>query len=130
MEKKTRIAYWIITGLLCFCLLGGIGQLFRVKQVVDGFAPLGYPTYFISILGFWKVMAIIAILIPKFPLLKEWAYAGVFFAMTGASASHIAIHDSAFHIIVPLVIAALAVGSWYLRPASRRITTIGASASI
>lgn len=113
--------YWITTGLLCFCLLGGIGQLFQVKQIVDGFAPLGYPLYFISIIGFWKIMAIIALLIPKFPLVKEWAYAGVFFTMTGASISHIAINDAAFHIIVPLVIAAMAIISRYLRPASRKI---------
>ena len=123
MEKRKHIAYWIATSLLCFCMLGGIGQLFQVKQIVDGFASLGYPTYFISIIGFWKVLAIVAILIPKFPLLKEWAYAGVFFVMTGASVSHIIVKDSAFHIIVPLVIAGLAVCSWYLRPPTRRITT-------
>lgn len=121
MQQKKNIAYWISTGLLCFCMLGGIGQLLQVKQVVEGFAPLGYPTYFISIIGFWKIAAIIAVLAPKWPLLKEWAYAGIFFVMTGATASHIVVHDSAFHIIVPLLIACLAVCSWYLRPASRRL---------
>ena len=127
MDKKKTMGYWVATGLLCFCLLGGIGQLFQVKEVVAGFAPLGYPTYFISIIGFWKVLAIIAVLLPKLPLLKEWAYAGIFFAMTGASVSHIAVHDSAFHSIVPLVIAGLAVCSWALRPASRRVVvTTGA----
>lgn len=124
MEKRRKMAYWLATGLLCFSLLGGIGQLFQVKQVVDGFIPLGYPLYFISIIGFWKVMAIIAILIPKYPLLKEWAYAGVVFAMTGASISHISVNDSVFHIIVPLIIVGLAVTSWYLRPASRRIIPV------
>lgn len=124
METKNKLAYWIITGLLCFCLLGGIGQLFQVKQVVEGFIPLGYPLYFISIIGFWKVMAIIAILIPGRPLLKEWAYAGVFFAMTGASISHISVHDSVFHIIVPLIIVVLAISSWYLRPASRKLAAV------
>ncbi len=120
-QKSKKTAYWIVTGLLCFCMLGGVGQLFQLKQIVDGFRPLGYPTYFISIVGFWKVMAIIAILAPKFPLLKEWAYAGVFFVMIGASVSHIAVNDSAFHIIIPLVIASLAVCSWYLRPTDRRL---------
>lgn len=124
MEKRKNIGYWITTSLLCFCLLGGIGQLFQVKEVVAGFAPLGYPTYFISIIGFWKVLAIIAILVPKLPLVKEWAYAGIFFAMTGASASHIAVNDSAFHIIMPLLIAGLAVCSWYLRPLTRKIATV------
>lgn len=124
MEKRKKIAYWITTSLLCFCMLGGIGQLFQVKEVVAGFAPLGYPTYFISIIGFWKVLAIIAILTPKLPLVKEWAYAGVFFAMTGASASHIAVNDSAFHILMPLLIAGLAICSWYLRPVGRKIVTL------
>jgi hypothetical protein len=105
-------------------MLGGIGQLFQVKEIVAGFAPLGYPLYFITIIGFWKTMAIIAILITKISLLKEWAYAVVFFAMTGASISHIAVNDSAFHIIVPLVIASLAIASWYLRPASRRVVSL------
>lgn len=121
MEKRKKIAYWVTTGLLCFCMLGGIGQLFQVKQVVDGFAPLGYPLYFLSIIGFWKIIAIIAILVPKFPLLKEWAYAGVFFAMTGASISQIASGSPVSHIIIPLVIAGLAVMSWYLRPPSRKL---------
>ena len=120
-QKSNKIAYWVVTGLLCFSMLGGIGQLFQVQQIVEGFKPLGYPSYFISIIGFWKVMAIIALLAPKLPLVKEWAYAGIFFAMTGASVSHIAVNDTAFHIIVPLVIAGLAVCSWYLRPADRRL---------
>ncbi|MGH2666379.1 DoxX family protein [Flavobacterium sp.] len=124
MEKRRLLAYWITTGLLCFSMLGGIGQLFQVKEVVDGFIPLGYPLYFISIIGFWKIMAIIAVLLPKLPLLKEWAYAGIIFAMTGASISHISVNDSAFHIIVPLIIVGLALSSWYLRPATRRIVAI------
>lgn len=121
MEKRKNIAYWITTMLLCFCLSGGIGQLFQVKQIVEGFAPLHYPLYFLSIIGFWKTMAIIAILIPRLPLLKEWAYAGVFFAMTGASVSQMAVGAPVFHIIIPLIIAGLAIASWYLRPASRKI---------
>lgn len=124
MEKRRKIAYWLTTGLLSFCMLGGIGQLFQYKPQIDGFAQLGYPTYFLSIIGFWKLMAIIALLIPKYPLVKEWAYAGIFFAMTGASISHIVVHDTAFHIIVPLVIAGLAVSSWYLRPSSRKIVSV------
>ncbi len=124
MEKRKKIAYWITTGLLCFCMLGGIGQLFQVKQIVDGFAPLHYPLYFLSIIGFWKTMAIIAILVPGFPLVKEWAYAGIFFAMTGASISQLVVHAPAFHIIVPLLIAGLAIASRYLRPASRKLFSL------
>jgi hypothetical protein len=121
MEKKKHITYWVVTVLLCFCLLGGFGQLFQVKEVVEGFAPLGYPTYFISIIGCWKILAIIALLVPRFPLLKEWAYAGVLFVMTGASVSQFMVNTSSFHIIAPLLITALALCSWYLRPADRRI---------
>jgi len=125
MKNKRNIGYWVATTLLCFFMLGGFGQLFQLKQVVEGFAPLGYPTYFISIIGFWKVMAIIAILLPKLPLIKEWAYAGIFFVMTGASVLHIAVNTSVFHIIMPLIIAGLAVCSWYLRPPARKIIKNG-----
>lgn len=69
-------------------------------------------------------MAIITILVPKFPLVKEWAYAGIFFAMTGASISHMASDSSVFHTIVPLVIAGLALSSWYLRPASKKVIPV------
>lgn len=123
MEKRNKIIYWISTGLLCFSMLGGIGQLLQVKEVVKGFAPLGYPTYFISILGFWKATAIIALLIPKFPLLKEWTYAGIIFAMTGASISHIASNSPTIHIFPPLIVCAIAIFSWYFRPSDRKINT-------
>ena len=124
MEKRKKIAYWIITGLLCFCLLGGIGQLFQVKEIVAGFAPLGYPLYFISIIGFWKTMAIIAILIPKFPLLKEWAYAGFFFAMSGAIISHFAKGDETIAYFGPTLLLVLTVLSWYFRPADRKTASV------
>jgi hypothetical protein len=101
---------------------GGIAQLARVPGVVDGFVRvLGYPPYFVTILGFWKTAGAIAILVPRFPRLKEWAYAGIFFDLTGASASSAAVGGGAFHILAPLVVAALAVTSWALRPESRVI---------
>lgn len=122
MEKRKLIWYWIITGLLSFCIFsGGMMQALLVKGVVDGFKPLGYPTYFISLIGVWKVLGIIAILIPGFKLLKEWAYAGIFFTMTGAVISHIASNDIKVQIIAPVVLAIFTVLSWYLRPADRKI---------
>ena len=96
-------------------------QALQVKEVVQGFKPLGYPTYFISLIGIWKVLGVIAILIPKFPLLKEWAYAGIFFTMTGAVISHIASNDVSVQIIAPVVLAIFTVLSWYLRPADRKV---------
>ena len=82
---------------------------------------LGYPVYFATIIGFWKVLGAIAILAPGFPRLKEWAYAGIFFNMTGAAATGVFTQSAAWHVIVDLVLAALAVASWALRPASRRL---------
>src|SRR6185312_8126454 len=122
MEKRKVIWYWIITAILSFCLLsGGLAQALQVKEVVEGFKPLGYPTYFISIIGVWKVLGIIAILIPGFKLLKEWAYAGLFFTMTGAVISHIAANDIHAQIVAPIVLAIFTVLSWYLRPDNRKI---------
>ena len=122
MEKRKLIWYWIITILLSFCIFsGGLAQAFQVKGVVQGFKPLGYPTYFISIIGIWKVLGIIAILIPKFKLLKEWAYAGLIFNYTGAAISHLVMGDGSGSLIAPIIFIALVVCSWALRPSSRRL---------
>ncbi|HVV55904.1 MAG TPA: DoxX family protein [Mucilaginibacter sp.] len=122
MEKRKLIWYWIITALLCFCIFfGGLFQSLQLPGVIKGFKPLGYPVYFISLIGIWKMLGVIAILVPGFKLLKEWAYAGIFFAMTGAVISHIASHDIHPQIIAPFVLAVFAALSWYLRPANRKI---------
>jgi hypothetical protein len=125
MEKKKLLWYWIITAILSFCIFsGGLAQAVQVKEVVQGFKPLGYPNYFISIIGVWKMLGIIAILIPKFKLLKEWAYAGIFFIMSGAVISHIASDNVSVQIIAPFLLAIFAVLSWYLRPADRKIISV------
>ncbi len=126
MTSKTRtIAYWITTALLAFVLLsGGAAQLARQAQNVEGMVQLGYPVYLLTILGLWKVLGAIALLAPRFPRLKEWAYAGAFFDLTGASASHAFSSDSLFHILVPLAIAAVLFASWALRPAGRVVGVI------
>ena len=122
MEKGKSVWYWIITAILSFFIFsGGLAQALQVKGVVQGFKPLGYPTYFISLIGIWKMLGIIAILIPGFKLLKEWAYAGLFFTMTGAVISHIASNNVSAQIIAPIVFAIFTVLSWYLRPSDRRI---------
>ena len=81
---------------------------------------LGYPLYFLSLLGIWKILGVIAVLLPKFPLLKEWAYAGFFFSMTGAIYSHIAKGDGMQDLFGPLLLLILTIVSWYFRPASRK----------
>ena len=103
---------------------GGMAQIWQYRANPHGVVPqLGYPLYFFAVLGFWKVCGAIAILVPRFPQLKEWAYAGIFFDLTGAAASCAAVGGYgayAFHVIAPLVIAGFAVASWALRPESRK----------
>jgi uncharacterized membrane protein YphA (DoxX/SURF4 family) len=127
MTTKTKnILYWTTTVLIAFFIGGGgLAQVAHVKGTVDGFVHiLGYPAYFVTILGVWKVLGPIAILVPRFPRLKEWAYAGIFFDLTGAAASSAAVGGYgayAFHVLVPLFLAGLTVASWALRPPSRII---------
>lgn len=125
MEKRNKIIYWVATGLLALGMLqSGIFAVLRTKQWVDIITPLGYPLYFLTILGIWKILGVIAILIPRFKLVKEWAYAGFFFAMTGALASHLACGDYAVKAILGPVFQTLFIMlSWYFRPASRRISS-------
>jgi uncharacterized membrane protein YphA (DoxX/SURF4 family) len=85
---------------------------------------LGYPVYFLTLLGIWKMLGVVAVLIPKFPLLKEWAYAGFFFAMSGATFSRIASGDSINEIFPSLLLLILTVVSWYFRPADRKISLV------
>jgi len=95
-----------------------------VKEEVDFILELGYPVYFLTILGIWKILGVVAVLIPKFPLLKEWAYAGFFFTMSGAVVSHIASGDSVNEIFPSLLLLILTVVSWYFRPADRKIISV------
>ncbi len=122
-KKPKIIGYWASTAILVFVLLsGGLGELMHLWGTVEGTVNLlGYPLYFLTIIGIWKVLGGIALLIPRFPLLKEWAYAGIFFNMTGAVASNAACGNYGHHLIVPLIIAGIAVASRALRPPSRKI---------
>lgn len=125
MTKRNKIIYWIATIWLAVAMLAsGLQQIFHTKSFVDIIVPLGYPTYFLTILGVWKILGLTAILIPKFSLLKEWAYAGFFFAMPGAVFSHIASGDSMNEIVPSLVLLIMTVASWYFRPADRKIILV------
>lgn len=123
MTPKTRqLAYRITTGLVAFSLIsGGAAQAFGQHDTVAGILRLGYPAYFATLLGVWKVLGGLAIAAPRLPRLKEWAYAGAVFDLTGASISSAACGVGARHVLVPLALAGLAVASWALRPASRRL---------
>ena len=129
MTKRNKIIYWIATIWLALGMAAtGTQQLLKVELVgaqappgVWGITQLGYPVYLLTILGVWKILGVVAMLIPKFPLLKEWAYAGFVFLLTGAAYSHIAVGHSASELFPSLFLLALTIISWYFRPASRKI---------
>jgi hypothetical protein len=127
--RAGKVIYWISTIWLASGMLAtGILQLSKAKVEgsvappgVDGITQLGYPVYFLTILGVAKILGVAALLIPKFPLLKEWAYAGFFFIMSGAVFSHLALGHSMNEIFPSVLLLVLTVVSWYFRPADRKI---------
>lgn len=124
MTKRNKIIYWVSTIWLALgmTVTGGV-QIAKMKEEVDMFTHLGYPAYLLTILGIWKILGVITVLIPKFPLLKEWAYAGFFFTMSGAVFSHFAVGDGAKDFFGPGLLIVLTVVSWYFRPAERKLST-------
>jgi uncharacterized membrane protein/cbb3-type cytochrome oxidase subunit 3 len=122
MTKTNKIIYWTSTILLASGMLaGGLEQVFHTRRIADLFAHLGYPLYFSYILGVWQILGVIAILVPEFSLLKEWAYAGLFFTYTGAAASHFLVGDPFGIWLGPLIVALITITSWKLRPDSRKL---------
>ena len=120
--NKTLIGYWILASIFCLAMTaGGVMNLIRFEAQQEAMTNLGYPVYLMTILGVAKIAGVVALLIPGMPLLKEWAYAGFTFDLLGASASHAFVGDPAPQIITPLVLLAIAAGSYWLRPADRRI---------
>jgi hypothetical protein len=117
-----RVAYWVCTGLVVFFIgSGGLAYAMQVPDVVQGVVALGFPVHFIVVLGVWKLLGSIAILVPGFPLIKEWAYAGIIFDLTGAASASIGTGGEWWHVAAPLSIAVLVAASWALRPQSRRL---------
>lgn len=128
MKRRNKIIYWVSTLWLALGMTaGGIQQLFQIGGYVEIISQLGYPLYVLSILGFWKILGVIAILVPGFPLVKEWAYAGFFFAMSGAAASHVIAGDPISEAVPSLVLLILTVLSWYFRPGNRKLISINQS---
>lgn len=114
------IGYRTTLVILEFVLLsGGLADLFHRRETVEGMLHLGYPLYFVTILGFWKVLGGIALLLPGFPRVREWAYAGIFFNFSGAVISHIACGDDVTRFLAPLLFAMVTVASWVLRPSAQ-----------
>lgn len=125
MSKRNTIIYWIATAWLSLGMLStGIVQVLHLPEETEFVLQLGYPAYFLTILGLWKLLGVIAVLVPKFPLVKEWAYAGFLFTTTGAIFSHLAMDKTAVGDWFPaLLLLLLTVISWYFRPAGRRLNT-------
>ncbi|MFN8456849.1 MAG: DoxX family protein [Anaerolineae bacterium] len=120
--KFKMISYWVITAFLLFNVLAGaIAELTQRKENVEGMLLLGYPVYFMLIIAVWKILGTMAVLAPGFPRLKEWAYAGIFFNMTGAAVSHAVVGDATWHVFYTGFLAALTIASWALRPPSRTL---------
>lgn len=121
-SKSGKVIYWIATVWLSLGMVStGIVQLIKMKEEVDRTIHLGYPVYLLTIIGIWKMLGVIAVLIPRFPIVKEWAYAGFFIAMSSAVISHIAVGDPMKDLFGPILLIVLTIVSWYFRPADRRI---------
>ncbi len=125
MSKRNKIIYWIATIWLSLGMTStGVVQIIKMEEEIDLIInKLGYPAYFLTLLGVWKLLGVIAVIIPKFPLLKEWAYAGFFFAMSGAVFSHMAVDSEAVDYFGPVLLIILTVVSWYFRPSDRKVVT-------
>ena len=135
MTKRNTMNYWIATIWLSLGMIAtGLQQLFKLELEgaqappgVWGIKQLGYPVYFLTIISIWKILGVIALLVPKFPILKEWAYAGFFFLLTGAIFSHMAAGNSMSDIFPSLLLLILTMLSWYFRPSERKIPALPAA---
>jgi len=126
MTRTRKIIYWFFTLWLSLGMAStGVVQLIKPAEEVAKITHLGYPIYFLTILGSWKILGVIAVLAPKLALLKEWTYAGFFFAMSGAAISHIALGDTVTEILPSFPLLPLTVISLYFMPESRKIVTVG-----
>lgn len=122
MSKRNKIIYWIATVWLALAMIASaVQQIFNIGGFVEIMERLQYPAYFAIILGIWKITGVIVILLPKLALVKEWAYAGFFFAMSGAILSHLAMSESIMDILPALVLLLMTILSWYFRPADRKL---------
>ncbi len=120
--KTKKIIYWIATVWLALGMVStGIVQLIQMKEEVAKFDHLQYPAYLMTLLGVWKILGAAVVLMPKLPVLKEWAYAGFFFTMSGAAYSHIMAKSPVSEIVPSLLLLVLTLLSWYFRPENRRV---------
>jgi uncharacterized membrane protein YphA (DoxX/SURF4 family) len=124
-DNQSKQAFWgycVTTAILCLVMVGGgVSDLLKIDQMKEVMDTLGYPAYLMTILGVAKLLGAVAILVPGFARLKEWAYAGFTFDLLGASISHAAVGEPIPQIIIPIVFLIVAIASWALRPDSRKL---------
>ncbi|MEO7176317.1 MAG: DoxX family protein [Saprospiraceae bacterium] len=124
MSRRNKIIYWIATVWLSLGMVStGVVQISGMQQELDKMTELGYPFYLLTILAIWKFLGVIVVLLPRLPLVKEWAYAGFFFAMSGAIISHIVRASEPIELFGPSLLLVLTVVSWYFRLESRKVST-------
>jgi len=124
MKKRDKIIYWVATLWLSLGMVStGAVQIIKMKEEVDNFTSLGYPSYLMTLIGVWKILGVVAVLVPQFPVVKEWAYAGFFFAMSGAIVSHVVSGHEPMQSVGPALLLVLTVLSWYFRPTDRKVVS-------
>ena len=127
MSKVKKIIYWVATVWLSLGMVStGFAQLIKRREgpgAIDSTMHLGYPVYLLALIGLLKILGSVVVLVPRLPVLKEWAYAGFFFIMAGATYSHIAVNDPAVEIFPALFLLVLTVVSWYTRPDGRKMSS-------
>jgi uncharacterized membrane protein YphA (DoxX/SURF4 family) len=108
IPKSRKVIFWITTTIIAIVFfVTGLGNILPFAHIAQDMAHLGYPTYFLKILGIWKILGAIAIVTPGIPRIKEWAYAGMILDLTGAALSRFFVGDGLLMIVVPLAIATL-----------------------
>ncbi len=117
-----KVIYAAATALVFLAFLGsGVGYILHARQFSDELRHLGYPPYLLGLLGAWKVLGAVAVVVPGQPRLKEWAYAGMFFDLSGAAASRGFSGDGAAATLAPLVLAVVVLLLWAFRPTDRTL---------
>ncbi len=125
MNKRIQIAYWVSTLWLSLGMVStAIVQLMQHPDELIKMQHLGYPKYLLYIIGVWKILGVIVVLVPSFKLFKEWAYAGFFFAMSGAIISHAFSGSHITEILPSMLLLLLTIVSWKLRPDNRKIQIV------
>jgi DoxX-like protein len=116
ISKSKKITFLITTTVIAIAyFVTGLGNILPFTHIAQNMAHLGYPIYFLKIIGTWKILAAIVVVLPNIPRIKEWAYAGMILDLTGASFSRFAVGDALPQIIIPLGIATLVTVNYLLR---------------